>query len=116
MTLDSVLKEHGSNPYRVQALLQAIAFSCSPEMLVMLWIAELGATVHTLTLDYERHGHAQLDVELRLLDGSLLRFGSSEVWDLAVLRLVGLAKANDAPEMSGFYPLFLPTPSGRRAG
>jgi hypothetical protein len=42
---------------------------------------------------------------LRLLDASTLQFHSTEVWDLAVLRLVGLAKSNEAPDMSGFYPM-----------
>lgn len=116
VSLDRVLAEFRSNPYRVEVLLQAIAFMCTPEMLAMIWMSELGCTIQKLTLDYERHGCAVLEVVLRLLDGSTLAFRSTEVWDLAVLRFVGLAKSDEAPEMSGFYPLSLPPPSTGQAG
>lgn len=111
VSLDGVLAEFRSNPYRVQVLLQAMAFGCTPEMLTMIWMSELGCTIQKLTLDYERHDHAVLEIKLRLLDASTLEFRSIEVWDLAVLRLVGLAKSDKDPEMSGFYPLSLPAPS-----
>jgi hypothetical protein len=105
VSLERVLAEYRSNPYRVEALLQAMAFGCTPEMLAMIWMSELGCAIEKLALDYARHDHAVLQVELRLLDASTLQFQSTEVWDLAVLRLVGLAKSNDAPDMSGFYPM-----------
>lgn len=111
VSLDGVLAEFGNNPYRVQVLLQAIAFGCTPEMLVMIWMSELGCTIEKLTLDYERRDRVVLQVKLRLLDASTLDFRSTEVWDLAVLRLVGLAKSDEDPEMSGFYPLSLPARS-----
>jgi hypothetical protein len=112
VSLDKVLAEFRSNPYRVQVLLQAMAFRCTPEMLAMIWMSELGCTIQKLTLDYERRDHALLVVILRLLDGaSTLTFQTNEVWDLAVLRFVGLAKSDEAPEMSGFYPLSLPSSS-----
>lgn len=119
VSLDSVLTEFRSNPYRVQVLLQAMAFGCTAEMLAMIWMSELGCTIQKLTLDYERRdpwrdprrGRAVLEVELRLLDTSTLTFRSTEVWDLAVLRLVGLARSDEEPELSGFYPLFLPASS-----
>jgi hypothetical protein len=104
-SLERVLAEYRSNPYRVEALLQAMAFGCTPEMLAMIWMSELGCAIQRLTLDYVRHDHVVLQVELRLLDASTLQFHSTEVWDLAVLRLVGLAKSNEAPDMSGFYPM-----------
>jgi hypothetical protein len=124
VSLDSVLAEFRSNPYRVEVLLQAMAFRCTPEMLAMIWMSELGCTIQKLALDYERRdlsrdsspGYAELTVELRLLDTSTLTFRSTEVWDLAVLRLVGLAKSDEEPELSGFYPLFLPASSGDQAG
>jgi hypothetical protein len=116
VSLDSVLAEYRSNPYRVEVLLQAMAFSCTPEMLAMIWMSGLGCNIKKLTLEYERGdespGSAVLTIELRLLDGSILAFRSTEVWDLAVLRFVGLAKADDDPELSGFYPLPLPAASG----
>jgi hypothetical protein len=112
VTLDGVVAEFRSNPYRVQVLLQAMAFGCSPEMLVMIWMSELGCTIEKLTLDYARHDRAVLEVRLRLLDASsTLDFRSTEVWDLAVLRFAGLAKSNEDPQVSGFYPLALPAPS-----
>lgn len=111
LSLDSVLTGFRSNPYRVQVLLQAMAFGCTPEMLVMIWMSELGCTIQKLTLEYERRDRVSLEVKLRLLEGTTLDFHSTEVWDLAVLRFVGLAKSDDDPEMSGFYPLSLPASS-----
>lgn len=104
-SLERVLAEYRSNPHRVDALLQAMAFGCTSEMLAMIWLSELGCAIEKLKVDYERHDHVVLNVELRLLDASKLEFQSTEVWDLAVLRLVGLAKSNDKPDMSGFYPM-----------
>lgn len=121
VSLDSVLIEYRSNPYRVEVLLQALAFSCTPEMLAMIWMSGLGCNIQKLTLEYERgdewrrsRSRAVLTIELRLLDGTILPFQSTEVWDLAVLRFVGLAKADDDPELSGFYPLRLPAASDQR--
>ena len=111
VSLDGVLAEFGNNPYRVQVLLQAMAFGCTPEMLVMIWMSELGCTIEKLTLDYERRDRVVLQVRLRLLDASIIDFRSTEVWDLAVLRLVGLAQSDGDPEMSGFYPLSVPARS-----
>jgi hypothetical protein len=54
VSLDSVLAAFRSNPYRVQVLLQAMAFGCTPEMLAMIWMSELGCAIQKLTLDYER--------------------------------------------------------------
>ncbi|HEX3766246.1 MAG TPA: hypothetical protein VHW23_46455 [Kofleriaceae bacterium] len=104
-SLERVLAEYRSNPYRVEALLQAMAFGCTAEMLAMIWMSELGCTIQNLTLEYVRHDRVLLQIELRLLDASTLQFHSTEIWDLAVLRLVGLAKSNEAPDMSGFYPM-----------
>jgi hypothetical protein len=75
-------------------------------------MTNLGCRVHRLTVDYLRRNRAELKVELHLLDGSPLTFTSTEMWDFAVLRLVGLAKADDMPDMSGFYPLSLPKGPG----
>jgi hypothetical protein len=111
ISLDALLAEFRGNPLRVQALLQAMAFLCTPEMLVMIWMSELGCAIQKLTLDYEHQNHALLEVELRLLDGTPLKFSTSEVWDFAVLRLVGLGTANGQPVIGGFYPLFFPDPS-----
>jgi hypothetical protein len=105
VSLERVLAEYRSNPYRVEVLLQAMAFGCTSEMLAMIWMSELGCTIQSLRLDYVRHRDVVLQVELRLLDASALQFHSTEIWDLAVLRLVGLAKSNEAPDMSGFYPM-----------
>ena len=61
-----------------------------------------------LTVQYERHTRAALVIDLGLLDGSRMRFTSNDVWDLALLRFAALARSNERPELSGFYPLVLP--------
>lgn len=109
VSLDDLLAEHDSNPYRVNALLQAIAFVCTPEMLAMIWMVELGAEIEDLKVDYSIRDHARIDATVRLIDRQTqVQFHSEDVWDLAVLRLVGIAKADDRPVLSGIYPLHLP--------
>lgn len=108
VSVDAVIAEFRKNPYRVQVLLQAMAFLCTPELLTLVWMSDMGCTIERLAVDYRRHAHVVMEIELRLLDGSMLAFRSEEVWDLAALRFVGLAKADERPEMSGFYPMLVP--------
>ena len=57
---DAVLQQSQTNPHRVQVLLQAIAFVCSSEMLAMLWMVQLGASVKALHVDHERENATTL--------------------------------------------------------
>ena len=46
-----LVHQSNTNPHRISVLLQAIAFLCSSEMLAMLWMVQLGASVKELHID-----------------------------------------------------------------
>ena len=113
LTLDGLVDEHRRNPYRVAPVLQALAFNCSAEMLAMMWMVQQGAVVHTIDYKFERGTRSTLEVSIILPDRTTMRsFCSREHWDLAVLRLVGISKADDQPVIESFYALHIPPAEG----
>ena len=103
----ALLLQSQSNPHRVQALLQALAFVCSPEMLAMLWMVQLGASVKALHVDHERENVTSLTVLLDLPGAAEAteEFKSKEHWDLALLQFAALTKFDEKPVVSGFVAL-----------
>jgi hypothetical protein len=113
LMLEGLTDEHRRNPYRVAPVLQALAFNCSPEMLAMMWMVQQGASVHTIDYRFERGTCSTLDVSILLPDRNTMRsFHSNEHWDLAVLRLVGISKADGKPVIESFYALHIPPAEG----
>ena len=95
----ALLLQSAANPHRVQVLLQALAFVCSPEMLAMLWMVELGANVKTLHVDHQRENVTRLKVLLDLAGEaeSTEEFESTEHWDLALLQFASLTRSTSNP-------------------
>ena len=108
----ALLHQAETNPHRVQVLLQALAFVCSPEMLAMLWMVQLGASVKELHLEHERENVTKLRVLLDLPgEGEATEeFVSTEHWDLALLQFAALTKVDEQPVISGFVALNLRSP------
>jgi hypothetical protein len=108
-SLTDILTEHERNPHRVGTLLEAVAFQCSPDILVMIWMTLLGAQIESLGYDYRRGDVSEMRVTLLLPDGETARtFVSTEVWDVALFRLATLSKADDRPLIEDFYPIWIP--------
>jgi hypothetical protein len=111
ISIDSLLAESVANPYRFSALLQGVAFICTPEMLAMIWMVEMGADIRSVHAEYKLHESVQLKIELGFsYHEETIPFESTDLWDMAVLRLVGLSKSVEQPIMGGFYPLLLRKP------
>lgn len=107
-TIAALVEENGRNPHRVRALLQALAFRCSPDMLAMLWMVQSGAAISSLRYEYERRNSSRLLITLLLPDGETeMLFESDDHWDAAILRLATLAKADDKPVIDSFSPLYI---------
>jgi hypothetical protein len=108
----ALLLQSQSNPHRVQVLLQALAFVCSPEMLAMLWMVQLGASVKALRVDHERENVTSLTVLLDLPGAAEAtdEFKSKEHWDLALLQFAALTKFDEKPVISGFVALNFRSP------
>ena len=108
----ALLLQSQTNPHRVHVLLQALAFVCSPEMLAMIWMVQLGASVKALHVDHERENVTRIRVLLDLPGASETteEFKSSEHWDLALLQFASLTKFDDKPVISGFVALNFPNP------
>jgi len=113
LTLADLVEEYGRNPHRVEPLLQALAFSCTPNMLAMMWMVLMGATVETMAYTYEREKTSRLVIVVLLPDEmTRLAFESDEHWDLAILRLAGVSKTDDRPIIESFYALHVPPSEG----
>jgi hypothetical protein len=107
--LETILSENLRNPQRVEMLFQALAFKCTPEILVMIWMTLLGSRIQSLSYEYGREQKSALTVTLLLPDQKTeLRFESTEHWDAAVLRFTALSKANDQPMIEDFHPMWIP--------
>ena len=114
VTLKELLDEHARNPHRVRPILQGVAFGCSAQMLVMMWLVLLGSTIEELEYKYERKQLSQLTVKLRLPDhitDVTPPFVSDEHWDFNVLKLAGTSKTGDKPTIESFYSLRILRPS-----
>ncbi len=106
VSVTDVLDDYGANAFRVKALLQATAYKCSPEMLAMMWMVELGADIAEVRMSYRIRDEFSLSVTVCIgYSSNAISFSSSEIWDAAILRFVGIAKAGDAPLFEGFYPM-----------
>lgn len=107
-SLDSLRRAYPNEPYLLQSLLQAIAFSCSDKALLTIALSNAGCTIGRITLDYTRRKAVTLDIALQLLDGKTEHsFSSDDVWDLAVLRMLGLSTSGGTPLVDGFFPLHI---------
>lgn len=114
-----LLRQSETNPHRVRVLLQAVAFMCSDEMLAMLWMVLLGASVKELHVDHERENMTKLNVLLDLPGDAEVTeaFESTEHWDLALLQFVAITKDIDERPIIGnfvalnFKPLHRESPT-----
>jgi hypothetical protein len=109
MSVDEIVRENESNPDRLGALFQAMAFLCTPGFLSMIWMIEMGAEILEAKLSYSLRESVEIDVKLGFgaEHAETVDYHSAELWDLAFFRLVGLSKSNDEPLLSGVYPLRL---------
>ena len=69
-------------------------------------VVEHGANIERVEFRYELRSlfHLVVTVSFERSDEQI-DFESREPWDAAVLRLVGISKAGDAPVLEGFYAL-----------
>jgi hypothetical protein len=105
-TADEISREYRRNPHRVLPLLQAVAFNCTPTMLAMMWIVQMGGRVEAIEYRFDRAQASRLSVRVELSDrATTLTFESTDHWDLAVLRLAGISKGDDKPLVESFFAL-----------
>lgn len=108
-SVDDLIAEYQRNPHRVSALLQALAFNITPEMLVMIWMVLQGAEIEEIGYSYVRMQSSSLHVSIRLSDQQTrLDFSSNEHWDAAILKLMGLSKTDEQPMIEDFHALYVP--------
>ena len=107
----AMVRQSKANLHRVRVLLQAVAFMCSAEMLAMLWMVQLGASVKELHVDHERDDFTKVRVVIGLPgdEEATEAFESTEHWDLALFQFVTISKVNnEQPVVEGFFALKLP--------
>lgn len=113
LTLDGIITEHRRNPYRVAPVLQALAFNCSAEMLAMMWMVLQGGSIASIDYQFEQAQSSILNVSILLPDKITMRsFHSEDHFDVAVLRLIGISRADNKPVIESFYALHIPPSEG----
>jgi hypothetical protein len=111
--VDSMLREQERNPHKVQAFLQALGSTESPEMLVMVWRILEGRGVERIELQYELQNSFSLQITLQSDRGEPEEtYKSNNIYDAALLRHFGIMTMDNLPIFDGFYPL----ESGERHG
>lgn len=108
ITVDALHAELEPHPYRVEAFLQALAATSSPEMLVLTWRILSGWEIAHVTMSYDYCKAFSLIVILREDDdGGEEEYRSDNITDAALVRHLGIAKKGGKPYFDGFYPLHL---------
>jgi hypothetical protein len=105
VSVSEVLSQSDGDPLRVTTLLQALAFACTPTMLAMMWMVEMGAVIGEVSLEFKRRESLNLKVALSVgLGDTTVTFESSDLWDLSLFRFVGLVKGDELPIITGMFP------------
>lgn len=104
--VESIYETAKEDPDRVAAFLQLFASSCGTEILAMSWALLHDATVSHIELQFRQQEDFALSVVLDIgCEGEKLAFESDYIFDLTVLRHLGLMKVDGRPVVSGLYPL-----------
>jgi hypothetical protein len=106
--LNWMTQEQERNPHKVQAFLQALGATESPDMLLMVWGILEGWEIQNVHMEYTIQKSFRLRVTLRsnLGNGQEI-FESTSIDDAALLHHFGIMTMGDAPIFDGFYPLKL---------
>jgi hypothetical protein len=94
------------NPHKVKAFLQALGFSNSPEILVMVWRILQGLDIRDVSVTYRERETFAVEVCLaRHGEGEdgLEHYRSGDINDVTLLRHFGVAIINGKPLFEGFY-------------
>lgn len=89
-----------------KAFLQTFTLSVSNEMIAMVYfIAIENAEIKALTVNYICKKSFALNIELALPSGKKISFRSDNIWDIEVIRRLGVMKMNDKPLFAGYFLL-----------
>jgi hypothetical protein len=97
------------NPHKIQAFLQALATTSSPEMLVMVWRILQGLSIRQLEMSYRELETFRLVVVLAppgLKQGDVEEYQSQDINDAALVRRFAITIINGKPLFEGFFPLW----------
>ncbi len=104
-----LIAQYEQHPFQVDAFLQALGVTRNPVMLVMVWRILQGATISSVTLQYENMQSFHLRVALTSPygEGEPEEYESRSVNDAGLLRHFGIMTVDGQPVFDGFYALRL---------
>ncbi|HEY7329945.1 MAG TPA: hypothetical protein VH592_20080 [Gemmataceae bacterium] len=97
------------NPHKIQAFLQALAITRSPEMLVMVWRILQGLSIRKVEMNYQELDIFRLTIVLappRLGQAEEESYHSQDINDAALVRHFAITTINGKPLFEGFFPLW----------
>ena len=107
-TPEALEAEARRNPHKVQAFLQAMGTTHSPEMLVMVWRILQGLAIHKVTMNYCEQESFSLVVCLTRHGEEIdapEEYQSSDINDAALVRHFGITTVDRRPLFDGFFAM-----------
>ena len=93
-----------AKPDEMRAFLQTLTAGVSPAFLALVArILLRGAKVVCVRFEFEARKTLSLHVEIADPDGRRYAFDSTDLWDVQILRHLGLMKAGGVPFIDGYY-------------
>lgn len=105
---EGLVREYGRNPAHVRAFFQALSGTCTPQMLLMVWRILQGVSIKAVNLSYGYQGSFSASIVLQAIDGTNdPPYESTDIFDFALFRHLGILKIDGKPVLEGFYALQL---------
>ena len=103
---ETLVTEYQRNPLRVQALLQALGGTRTPEMLLMVWRLIEGMEIKEIEVAFHRQESFSARVVLQSpCGGDDETYSTSNIHDFALFRHIGAFEVAGRPVFDGFYAL-----------
>ena len=104
ITEKAVIEGYRRSPHKMQAFLQALGVTKSPDLLVMVWRILRGMEIAEVSMGYRQRESFVLSVKLKSPYGEPEEeYHSDNINDAALLRNFGIMTMGDKPIFDGFY-------------
>lgn len=107
---DDLVSLQDSNPYKLDAFLEALVSLRSSEMIVGAWRMIQGMQLQSLELIFENASSFALKVSLNSPYGETEVYSTNDIDDMNFVRHLMKSKSGDRPIINGFFALRRPKP------
>lgn len=98
---------HQERPEDAKAFFQIFLNAGTPEVFLVAWLLLHGGEIDDFLVEYEKEKAFSLRISVVLPGGQVIRVQSHNIFDLPLLRHLGLATVSEHPVITGIYALKL---------